>query len=140
MHIERDPDWGLYQLASCAELVIAKACELEWRGDRAERVEVDDASLVARDQVIASLGKEQTLLFPVRGYVVQVVGVKHMLFELSGLPVEAIEAKARAGHPVAQGIYHELTEMSGVVVRRAHASYGGVTFVIEFLSGWFTQV
>jgi hypothetical protein len=32
MHIERDPDWGLYQLASRAELLIAKACELEWRG------------------------------------------------------------------------------------------------------------
>jgi hypothetical protein len=126
----------LYQLATWAEQVIAKACELEWQGDRAKNVEVDDASLVAREQVIASLGKGQTLLFPVRGYVVQVVGAKHMLVEWTGLPVEAIEAKARAGHSDAQRIYHELTEMSGVVVRRAHARYDGASFVIEFPSGF----
>jgi hypothetical protein len=130
----------LYHLATCAEQVIAKVCELEWRGDREESVEVDDASLVAREQVIASLGKKQTLLFPVRGYVVQVVGAKHMLLELSGLPVEAIEAKAQAGHSDAQRIYHELTEMSGVVVRWGRVWSGGVNFVIEFPSDWFTQV
>src|SRR5262245_43780589 len=73
------------------------------------------------------------------GYVGQVVGAKHMLFELSGLPVEAIEAKAQAGHPDAQRIYHELTEMSGVVVRWGHVWSGGVNFVIEFPSDWFTQ-
>jgi hypothetical protein len=60
---------------------------------------VDDASLVAREHVIASLRKRQTLLFAVLGYVVQVVGAKHALVELSGLPLEPIKHEACGGPP-----------------------------------------
>jgi hypothetical protein len=141
VHITRDSDLKLYQLAAAAELVIAKTCELKWDGFRSRRIEIDDASLLAHQQVIALLEDGETLLFPQGGYVVQVVGVEHMVAEESGLPMEAIRAKGEAGHPGAQVIHRELTEGSGVVVRQHKTDDAGVTFAVECPSndGWVAE-
>jgi hypothetical protein len=144
IEVAYDRDRELAEVALVAEALLRTACGLSSKADDAPItiVPVDDASVATREHIIALLGDDDTLLFPVGGHVVALVGAEHMLYEASALLLADIAAKSAAGHPDAKRIHHELAEASGVVVHLFREAGHIVSGAIEFPSDerWIAQL